>query len=180
MADFLQADKYTDANEGGYCNVPGDDGGETYAGLTRRDNPEPAIWAIIDSHKPLKWNQVIKDPVLDGLLNDLFKRKYWDHIQGDAITNQALATYLYDWYINSGTVAVKKLQEVLFIEEDGIIGPGTLEAINNQKPESGLLLRYYMRRCRWYRDHVVAVPAHEKFLIGWLDRARRLYNELSK
>ncbi len=35
MANYTEALKITGLNEGGYNNIPGDKGGETYAGIAR-------------------------------------------------------------------------------------------------------------------------------------------------
>ncbi|NDF50116.1 MAG: surface-binding protein, partial [Betaproteobacteria bacterium] len=50
MADFAPAYEAMIRNEGGYVlhDVPGDRGGQTYAGIARNMNPRWPGWALID------------------------------------------------------------------------------------------------------------------------------------
>ena len=47
-------------HEGGYANVSGDLGGETYRGISRKNFPSWNGWEIVDEKKPLKYNQILK------------------------------------------------------------------------------------------------------------------------
>ena len=51
MADFATAYAPLAGFEGGWCNVPGDSGGETYAGIARRYWPDWPGWKLIDGEK---------------------------------------------------------------------------------------------------------------------------------
>lgn len=132
MADFIKAHKKTAVNEGGYANVKGDNGGETYKGISRRYWPKWAGWAIVDKHKPLKHNAKIKDDKLDALVLEFYKLNFWDKIQGDDIEDQETAYKMYDFSVTSGIPAsVKMMQRALGIPQTGKMNKALLDAINN-------------------------------------------------
>lgn len=132
MAEFLAAHKKTDTHEGGFANVKGDRGGETYAGVARNMWPKWEGWKIVDKYKPLKHNQKIKDVELESMVKLFYKRNFWDKIGGDAIDDQEVAFKLYDFAVTSGQPrSIKNIQEVLGIPATGVIDSKTIEAINN-------------------------------------------------
>jgi lysozyme family protein len=138
MANFDIAYKKTSGNEGGYANVSGDNGGETYCGISRKFWPNWAGWKIVDANKPLKHNQIIKNPTLESLVKGFYKKEFWDKIEGDKIDNQDVADTLYDFGVNAGTgVSIKQIQKVLGLPVTGKITEDLIEAINN--PERMLL-----------------------------------------
>ena len=94
MGNFNQAIPFTRKEEGGWCNTPGDSGGETYCSISRKNNPTFPGWPIIDSHKPLHYNEVINDSTLDEMVNNYLKENYWDKICGDSITSQKISSYI--------------------------------------------------------------------------------------
>ena len=125
MAEFLSAQQYVIKNEGGYCEVPGDKGGETYCGIAHNYYPNWPGWPIIEKHKPLAYNELIADSDLTSLVNRFYKKQFWDAILGDGIDSQALATYLYDFYVNAMHNAVKCTQRIVGVTPDGSFGSGT-------------------------------------------------------
>jgi lysozyme family protein len=175
MADFLTANKYILENEGGYANVPGDSGGETYAGISRKNFPNWSGWGTIDDNKPLKNGQLIQDPNLASAVNMFYKKQFWDGLLGDGIDSQAVATYLYDFYVNAMHNAVKCLQRIVGVTDDGAFGNGTLNAVNAYQGD--LLAELHKARCDYYTR--IATNGSAKFLQGWLNRANKMYDILS-
>ncbi len=109
MADFKIAYKLTAANEGGYSNVSGDNGGETYCGITRKNFPNWHGWEIL-RYYTMKHGQVL--PELNILVEDFYKENFWDEIKGDNIESQELANQAYDFAVNAGVgAALKMLKE---------------------------------------------------------------------
>lgn len=132
MANFQAAYDKTSKNEGGYANVSGDTGGETYAGISRKWFPNWRGWPIVDAAKPLKWNQKIKNDKLAQLVRDFYKKEFWDRVGGDQIEDQLTAERLYDFGVNAGQgVSLKQIQAVLGIAQTGRLDAATIEAINN-------------------------------------------------
>lgn len=138
MAEFLAAHRKTAVSEGGYANVSGDRGGETYKGIARNFWPKWAGWVIVDKHKPLKHNAKIKDTELESLVNQFYKRNFWDVLSGDAIDDQETAYKLYDFGVTSGQPrSVTQIQKVLGLPETGKITAALIAAIN--KPAKHLI-----------------------------------------
>lgn len=169
MSDFKTALKIALSHEGGYANVAGDSGGETYQGISRKNWPAWRGWLIIDKSKPLKHNQLLKDKRLADLVEVFYYEHFWKSIQGDKIAAQAVANFLLDFYINSGYHAVKTAQHVVGAKEDGVMGPKTLSAINAAEPED-LLSRLKAARLSFLKGIVARNPSQEKFLNGWQNR----------
>jgi lysozyme family protein len=109
MAKFNEAHELTKGNEGGWNHVKGDTGGETYCGISRVNWPAWKGWAIVDSKKPLKHNQIIKDDLLKNLVNVFYKKNFWDKMELDECPSQDLANQKYDFAVNAGIGAAKKL-----------------------------------------------------------------------
>jgi lysozyme family protein len=167
-ADFNKAIPFTRMHEGGYSNIAGDNGGETYCGIARVDNPEWEGWTIVDAHKPLKYNERIQDLTIEGMVNAFYKAQYWNKISGDGINNQQVAAFLFDWYVNSEHSAVRELQRIVGAPQTGNVGPITLPAINFYK--GNLFEKLKAARIAFY-NQLAANNAHDRqFLDGWIDR----------
>ena len=169
MSNFKAALRIALAHEGGYANVPGDIGQETYQGISRKNWPAWRGWGIIDKAKPLKHNQTLKDKHLKDLVEVFYYEHFWKPIQGDKITAQPVANFLLDFFINSGYHAVKTTQRLVGAKEDGILGPKTLAAINATEP-AHLLSKLKVARLSFLKGIVARNPSQEKFLNGWQNR----------
>jgi len=166
MSDFKTALKIVLSHEGGYANVPGDSVQETYIGISRKNWPAWPGWGIIDKAKPLKHNQLLKGKKLAELVEVFYYEHFWKPIQGDRITEQPIANFLLDFYINSGYHAVKTAQRMVGAKKDGIMGPKTMAAINAAEP-TDLLRRLKAGRLAFLKGIVTRNPIQGKFLGGW-------------
>lgn len=169
MANFLEAYSKMIVWEGGFVDDPLDRGGTTYRGLTRKNNPNWAGWSFVDKSMPLKRGEVIKNERLEGMVQAHYLNHYWYNVQGDKINNQAIATFLFDWYVNSGCHAVKALQQVIGSTADGVMGPETVAAVNSGCQED-IFNKFKAARESFYRGIVARNPTQQKFLAGWLNR----------
>lgn len=132
MADFHKAHIKSRRNEGGYANVKGDKGKVTYCGISEVFWPNWKGWAIVKKHLPLKHGEIIKDPVLEKLVDEFYKETFWDVVGGDKIEDQVTAERLYDFGITSGqSMSIKQIQGVLNIKQTGRLDAATLAAIND-------------------------------------------------
>ena len=152
--------------EGGYVDDPEDPGGETNKGITMATFRQC-------SHELLG-----VDPTSDNLkaLTDaqagiIYKARYWDAMQGDAINLQDLANIVCDFYVNAGTHATTLLQQVMNgmganLVVDGKIGPASVQVLNGLDQKE--VYRQYKRgRIRYYQGLGQKYP---RFLQGWLNR----------
>ena len=169
MADFKLIIDKTLKHEGGYANVKGDSGGRTYKGIAEKHNPNWEGWEIIKKHEPIDHGKFINDHKLDLLVKDLYKAKYWDKIQLSEVQDQRVANQIFDWHVNSGGSAIKRIQKVLGVTADGIVGAKTIEAINRYGVNLNQAIK--TERIDFYNDIVAANPSQKKFLNGWLNRA---------
>lgn len=177
MADFNKAYAKVKGNEGGYANVDGDKGGETYMGISRVYNPGWKGWSIVDAYKakygPIKNNFRIPDSNLDQMVKDYYRSAYWNKMKGDNILNQAVAENFFDMFVNSGS-ATKIMQKALVklgfsLDVDNMMGMDTLTAINKANP-SALNSLYIKGRKAHYDALVRNDPSQEKFYDGWMSR----------
>lgn len=147
------------AFEGGYVCDPTDSGGHTNSGIT------------LSTYR-LHFG---KDKTVEHLRNmtydewyHIYYNGYWKVCKGDEIKSQAIADIVVDWYFNSGTWGIKKVQEVLGVTVDGIFGPKTLAAINEHPDQKELFHKIKDKREAYYRS--IAKGTKAKYLRGWLRR----------
>lgn len=115
-------------------------------------------------------------------MEGIYKRDYWDRIQGDKISDQVAANYLFDYAVNAGVgAAIKAAQTVLkqrfgkSVTIDGGMGPQTLAAINAAGSAFGPALAKY--RADFYKALAVRDPAkYGRYLTGWLKRAGSFFS----
>ena len=172
MADVTKLIPHILKFEGGFVNDPDDLGGATNKGITyktyklykrRKGQPEPTV----EDLKNLS----------DEEFTEVLKTMYWDNCLGDRINSQSVANAIVDWAWNSGTVtAVKEVQRILGVEDDGIIGNITLSAINSRSP---LPLFGAIQTARKFYIARICVGriANKKYYFGWMNRINSLYYE---
>jgi lysozyme family protein len=152
--------------EGGYVDDPDDPGGETNKGVTM------AVFQVC-SHELLGIDPTSANlkALTDPQAGIIYKTRYWDGIQGDAINLQDLANILCDFYVNAGTHATTLLQQVLNktganLVVDGKIGPASIQFLNGVD-ETSVYRQYKQGRIQYYQGLGQRYP---KFLQGWLNR----------
>lgn len=165
MADFNKHIDNTLKWEGGYSNNTNDTGGETYRGISRIHNPTWQGWKVVDAAQP-KYNEII--PSLEPIVKQWYKQHYWNRIRLDEVCNERVAGFIFDWYVNSGNLAIKKLQGIVGAAVDGIIGNETIYKTNNY--DSGLFEKLKIARISFVKAIVRNNPSQKVFLNGWLNR----------
>lgn len=150
MASFDYAILTVLRNEGGYVNNPADPGGETRYGISKRSYPNLDIAAL----------------TLDQA-EAIYKKDFWKF---SGVNDQAVATKLFDTYVNMQHAAIKLAQHILSVTVDGGYGPATEQAINSWDP-TVFLTAYRKAIAQHYHDIVTASPEKHVFLNGWLTRA---------
>lgn len=158
MADFLEALAKNLRHEGGYANDSSDLGGETFRGIARNFHPDWPGWKLVDAGQR-------EGPELDKLVSDFYRAEFWKF---DGISDQELANKLMDQAVNRGQgSAIKLLQHVLGLTEDGVFGPQTLAAANAANNlTSKLRVASVLRRFQRIKQD----PSQAKFLESWVVR----------
>lgn len=141
--------------EGPTTDDPTDKGGRTSFGISERSNPEA-------------WK--------DGKVTEEESRAIYDakYVKGpgfNKVQDKQLREQLIDFGVNSGpAIATRKLQEILKVPVDGILGNETLVMLSRVHAEdiNNLLVAARIRMiCKLVQNN----PLQVKFLAGWCDRA---------
>lgn len=175
MGNFTIASKLTHFNEGGYGVTPGDHGGETAYGISRKFWPNWNGWKAVDIAKsinpiPGSINRMLNtNDKFQGLVQAFYKKNFWDVNNLDKINDQQLANSIYDFGVNSGVgEAAKMLQRAVGTNIDGIIGPVTIGLINSANAEK-LYNEFNDLRKEFYEALALKYDQHQ-FLASWLSR----------
>lgn len=134
-------------------NDPDDPGGATRWGIDQRSHPDVDIRHLGEEQAKA-----------------IYRKDYWGRIHGGELPER-LAIVVMDIAVNNGSGrAAKWLQELIGTTVDGVIGPKTIAA-SQDDPQliAGLLLD---RREKFYRE--IAKGRQAKFLKGWLNRNNAL------
>jgi len=169
VADFKIVLQKTLPHEGFYSNRSADRGGETYAGISRKYWPGWRGWGIIDRAKPLKQGERVANKQLDGLIEVFYYENFWRPIRGADVKSQSVCNFMFDWGVNSGSAATRRVQRVVGVACDGVVGPVTIQAINTCDPVD-LLTRLKASRTAFVHAIVRSTPAQAVNLNGWMRR----------
>lgn len=124
MAQFDEEFDKVILAEGGYVNDPDDAGGETYLGISRKNNPKWVGWEVIDAEKKKGLKNITarlkKNTALTNSTKLLYKQNYWDVLELDDIPSQSIAHELFDTCVNCGkATAIRIAQQVLMMTVTG-------------------------------------------------------------
>ena len=148
-------------------NDPDDSGGRTKYGISERAHPD--AWA--DGDVSRNEARAIYEKVY--ILNEKF------HL----IKDETLKHQVIDFGVPSGPdTAARLLQQLVGVKVDGVIGPKTLEAIENypagklfgvEVPGKVLLnLKFRDARTIFYATIAKRRPKDLKYLLGWINRTQ--------
>jgi len=179
MASFDLAIDTILKNEGGLVNNPRDPGGITNFGISLR------FLASLGLKYDFNKDGKVDDKEIKELTPEhaklIYQNEFWLKGAFDKVINQKVATYLFDMAVNMGVPqAIKLSQRSLwainkqyhFVDDDGLIGSKTLDAIN----QAGLMLIPVLmsERAGYYRMLAALKPEnHGDDLNGWLNRTYR-------
>lgn len=150
--------------EAGFVNDPVDKGGATNMGITI------GTWRQIGYDKNRDGIIDVKDiRLLDEHDFAAVLRIYWNRWRAERIINQSVANILVDWVFTSGSWGIRIPQRILGLKEDGVVGPLTLKAINEQPPKE-LFNKLFKARQKFFNDIVKNNPSQKRFIKGWLNR----------
>lgn len=171
---FLRAFYFTLSNEGGYVNDKYDPGGATNHGISLaflRDVYNRGFKSA-DVNRDGVVNHKDIEAISYTLVQQLYKMEFWDRVS--MIPDDGLAIKVFDTGVNIGIrKAIILLQECLGVAQDGIIGPVTINAI--KKGNHNLIMQKFIQRLENYYYKIVYFnKSMDKFLKGWLNRAKRI------
>ena len=154
--------------EGGYVNDPDDRGGPTGKGITL------ATW---NAHGYDKNGDGVIDEEDVKMINPedvrfILKEHYWDRWKADQIQNQSIANLLVGWVWGSGKYGITIPQGVVGVKQDGIVGPKTLNALNQYPDQEELFYKLWHAKRAYLNMICLDRPQNKKFLKGWLNRLK--------
>lgn len=148
--------------EGGYTNDPNDPGGETNFGIDKRSHPKENI------------KNLTKERAAEIYWNDYWLKSCAEHLP------KLIAIAYFDSAVNTGIKQANRfLQRAVSVNDDGIVGPVTLNAVTHAEPKStaNRLIDY---RQAFYESLADSRPKLRGFLKGWTNRNVNLKAFLAK
>lgn len=171
MADFQPVLDYIVRKEGGWqlTDRTNDRGGQTFAGISRRANPDWTGWDLIDAGDR-------GSPELRNLVGLCYREQYWDRLEGDHLLSFEVARSLMSCGVLSGArTAIRLAQIILGLSPDGILGPKTRGALRGVQPRSTdeLLFEalFGLARIARYSEIVRRDLSQIGNFRGWVNRA---------
>lgn len=156
-SNFKNALKLILKHEGGFVNHPKDPGGATNKGIT--------IETYRVHYGRDKTVQDLKDIPQDHL-ESIYKEGYWDKAKCNELPS-GVDIIVFDMAVNAGVKrAAIILQRAVGVEDDGAIGPLTLEAVAKNDPVR-IIKNYTEQRMKFYRS----LKHWDTFGKGWSIRA---------
>jgi lysozyme family protein len=148
-----------------YENVPGDRGGPTKFGIT--------LGRLKTERGHASWEDVRS--LTETEARDIYYRAYFERPQIDNLPPE-IQPFILDWYVTSGTWAIKGLQDVLRdlgidLKADGVIGNLTLDAAQAAQDGMGedLLRALIVERAHFFGRIVANDEGQGKFIRGWIN-----------
>ncbi len=137
-----------------------DYGRQTYAGISRRYHPRWEGWALIDADRP----------VPDGLVEQFYRAEFWNPIQGDALTNQAIAEAVFDWAVQRGPKKAVDLALAVLGLPPTLSMLAAVRELNALPSPRAFVLDYGWRRVKHRLEIAGRDQSQRVFLLGWLRR----------
>jgi lysozyme family protein len=175
MADFKKSLDYVLGNEGGWSNNKNDKGGATKFGITLTTlEAWKECECTVEDIRQLSANEACK----------IYENFYWDKYHLNLISNDSIATALFDMIINMGpSNAIKLAQKTAnmslrilpraLVVEDGAMGSATAIAINMVDTKD-YLVNFQANVKNYYENIVKANPDQVVFLKGWKIRSEKI------
>lgn len=159
---------YARAMKKGFTNDPLDNGGATMIGVTI------GTYRTYCRYRGIKTPSVADLKVLPyKVWRDIVYSLYWSKWKADLIEDQDVANIVVDWVWGSGATTIKKVQNILGVTADGIVGPKTITALNKDKD---IRNKVYSARKVFFENIVKRNPSQKKWLNGWMNRLNSVYN----
>lgn len=143
-------------HEGGWADHPNDPGGATMKGVTlatyrRYVNPKASKSDLRE--------------ISDAEIATVYRRHYWDAVHANQLPS-GLDYAMFDFGVNSGpSRAIKFLQKIVVVPQDGKMGPVTLSAVEEHN-KANLILNLCVDRLAWLKR----LNTWKTFGKGWARR----------
>ena len=155
--------------EGGFVNDPADAGGPTNFGIT--------VHTLADWRgRPATTRDVAE--LQEHEARQILRYRYLEQPGISHIGWEKVRAAVMDAAVNHGAAqAIRLLQRVVGVKEDGIMGPITLDALAGLT-ERAALAKLAAERVRLLGRILASKPEQAKFASGWLNRAAEFIEAL--
>jgi len=143
-------------HEGGFVNHPDDPGGMTNLGVTK---------AVYEKYIKRNATEAEMRALTKIDVSPIYRSNYWDRGHCDDLPS-GVDWSVFDWGVNSGMGrAAKALQRVVGVTADGAIGPMTIKATHDIKPQD-VIVKMHSTRQSFYES----LSTFKTFGKGWTRR----------
>lgn len=161
--NFESSFKLMLGHEGGFVNHPRDPGGMTNLGVTKR---------VYETWVKREVSEKEMRALRPDDVRDLYKKMYWDACRCDELPS-GIDHSVFDFAVNAGPKrSIITLQRAANVKDDGILGPGTLKAVNEANP-TNLMRLFAVNRMNFYKG----LKNFEVFGKGWGNRTMLVFAE---
>lgn len=148
--------------EGGWSNHPNDKGGATMRGVTY------TTFCAFRKAKGLQKPTLLDlKNISDKEWNSVLRWHTWDKLKLDQVNDEWVTYLLADCAWMSGSGYIKRVQKLLGLKDDGIVGVKTLAKINSFNGENLFNILWKQRQSFYYG---IGKGTNSVFLKGWLRR----------
>lgn len=179
MSNFEKAIVVILRHEGGYVNNPNDSGSHTNFGVSLRFLAEHPSLGDFDHDGDVDADDIKRMTIEDA--KNIYKQLWWDKFKYGLISDQTIATKVFDFSVNMGAkrahILLQRALNSAFglkLVADGVIGPNTLSVINlviDGSGEQQLLDAYCNIAWDFYQQLIRDNPKLAVFSKGWKNRA---------
>lgn len=157
---FAKAMPHVFSEEGGYVDHPKDPGGATNMGITL---------ATLSAWEGRRVSKAEVKALTKAKATDIYRENYWNKVSGDDLPAGVDYATL-DFAIHSGPArAVKMLQKVVGVDQDGVIGAKTLAAVRKMAADR-IINELCDARLAWLKG----LGTFSTFGKGWTSRVSRV------
>ncbi len=166
MDNFEHALSFVLAREGGRVDDPTDHGGRTNMGITQ------STYNQYRSHMQLPPRDVWD--MLENEASAIYRSMFWQPSHCDEMPSPVDAV-VFDSAVQLGVrKALQFLQRALMVDDDGVLGPNTVDALKAlcqaQDGADRLAAHIIRERYQFYTDIVAHDPTQQRFIHGWENR----------
>lgn len=155
-------------HEGGYGDDPGDPGGPTKYGVALNEDG-PALTKLL-GHAPTMDD--IKNLTV-AQAGEIFKQNYWDPMNISNIADYRDQMVIFDMCVLRGlSGCAKTAQAVVGVNQDGVMGPETVAAINKMDPLK--FCENFLNACQAHFN----ASSETQFINGWTNRVNSLRDKV--